>query len=86
MELPWAAPVKTNATAIPKIGKNVMIGAGAKILGNIKIGDSARIASGSVVLKDVDVQLHSRGRSGKTRRRAVLRKPGCGNEPDFGRK
>ncbi len=37
----------------PKIGKNVMIGAGAKILGNIKIGDSARIASGSVVLKDV---------------------------------
>ena len=37
----------------PKIGKNVMIGAGAKILGNIKVGDSARIASGSVVLKDV---------------------------------
>ena len=37
----------------PKIGKNVLIGAGAKILGNIKIGDSARIAAGSVVLKDV---------------------------------
>jgi len=37
----------------PKIGENVMIGAGAKILGNIKVGDGARIASGSVVLKDV---------------------------------
>ncbi|NNC37408.1 MAG: serine O-acetyltransferase [Acidimicrobiales bacterium] len=37
----------------PKIGERVMIGAGAKILGNIKIGDMARIAAGSVVLKDV---------------------------------
>lgn len=37
----------------PKIGSCVMIGAGAKILGNIKVGDCARIASGSVVLKDV---------------------------------
>jgi serine O-acetyltransferase len=37
----------------PKIGANVMIGAGAKVLGNIKVGDCCRIASGSVVLKDV---------------------------------
>lgn len=37
----------------PKIGSGVMIGAGAKILGNISIGDCARIAAGSVVLKDV---------------------------------
>jgi serine O-acetyltransferase len=37
----------------PKIGANVMIGAGAKVLGNIKVGDCSRIASGSVVLKDV---------------------------------
>ncbi len=34
----------------PKIGRGVMIGAGAKILGNIEIGDQARIAAGSVVL------------------------------------
>jgi serine O-acetyltransferase len=40
----------------PKIGKRVMIGAGAKILGNINIGDMARIAAGSVVLKDVAPQ------------------------------
>ncbi len=37
----------------PKIGNNVMIGAGAKVLGNIHIGDCSRVASGSVVLKDV---------------------------------
>lgn len=37
----------------PKVGTGVMIGAGAKILGNIRIGDCARIAAGSVVLKEV---------------------------------
>ena len=37
----------------PKIGRGVMIGAGAKILGNIKVGDCARVAAGSVVLHDV---------------------------------
>jgi serine O-acetyltransferase len=37
----------------PKIGCGVMIGAGAKILGNIKVGDCARVAAGSVVLNDV---------------------------------
>ena len=37
----------------PKIGSNVLIGAGAKILGNINVGCCARVASGSVVLKDV---------------------------------
>lgn len=37
----------------PKIGSGVMIGAGATILGNISVGDCARIAAGSVVLKDV---------------------------------
>ncbi len=37
----------------PKVGRCVMIGAGSKILGNITVGDCARIAAGSVVLKDV---------------------------------
>ncbi|MDO1558212.1 serine O-acetyltransferase [Brevundimonas sp. 2R-24] len=37
----------------PKIGKGVLLGAGAKVLGNIRIGDHAKIASGSVVLKPV---------------------------------
>jgi len=37
----------------PKIGNNVMIGAGAKVLGNINVGNCSRIAAGSVVLQDV---------------------------------
>ncbi|WP_322518236.1 serine O-acetyltransferase [Rhodopseudomonas palustris] len=37
----------------PKIRHGVMIGAGAKILGNIEVGHCARIAAGSVVLKSV---------------------------------
>ena len=37
----------------PKIGRGVMIGAGAKVLGNIKVGEGARIGAGSVVLSDV---------------------------------
>ncbi len=37
----------------PKIGDGVLIGAGAKILGNIHVGSCSRIAAGSVVLKDV---------------------------------
>ncbi|KEJ94583.1 serine O-acetyltransferase [Pseudosulfitobacter pseudonitzschiae] len=37
----------------PKIGDGVLIGAGAKVLGNIKIGHCSRIAAGSVVLEEV---------------------------------
>jgi serine O-acetyltransferase len=37
----------------PKIGNGVLLGAGAKVLGNITIGDEARVGSGSVVLNDV---------------------------------
>ena len=37
----------------PKIGDGVLIGAGAKVLGNITIGANSRIAAGSVVLQDV---------------------------------
>ena len=37
----------------PKIGRGVLLGAGAKVLGNIVIGDYAKVASGSVVLKAV---------------------------------
>ena len=37
----------------PKIRRGVMIGAGAKVLGNIEIGACSRVAAGSVVLKPV---------------------------------
>ncbi len=37
----------------PTIGNNVIIGAGAKVLGNITIGDNTRVGAGSVVVDDV---------------------------------
>lgn len=37
----------------PTLGENVVVGAGAKVLGNITIGNDVRIGAGSVVLKDV---------------------------------
>jgi len=37
----------------PKVGRGVLIGAGSKILGNVRIGAGAKVGAGSVVLKDV---------------------------------
>lgn len=37
----------------PKIGQGVLIGAGAKVLGNISVGECCKIAAGSVVLESV---------------------------------
>ena len=42
----------------PKVRHGVMIGAGAKVIGNIEIGINSRVAAGSVVLKHVP-KLHS---------------------------
>lgn len=59
----------------PKIGDGVMIGAGAKILGNIHIGHCSRIAAGSVVLKPVPPKSTVAGVPAK-----VIGEAGC-NEP-----
>jgi serine acetyltransferase len=37
----------------PKVGNRVVIGANAVVLGNITIGDDAKIGAGAVVVKDV---------------------------------
>ena len=37
----------------PVIGKNVLIGAGAKVIGGVRIGDNVRIGAGCVVMQDV---------------------------------
>ena len=37
----------------PSLGENVVVGAGAKVLGNINISENVRIGAGSVVLRDV---------------------------------
>ncbi len=44
---------KADGDRHPKIGDGVLIGAGAKVLGNITVGYCTRIAAGSVVLEDV---------------------------------
>ena len=59
----------------PKIGRCVLIGAGAKILGNIRVGECARVASGSVVLHDVPAHTTVAGVPAK-----VVGLAGC-NEP-----
>ena len=37
----------------PTIGREAVIGAGARVLGNIRVGDNSRVGAGSVVLRDV---------------------------------
>ena len=49
----------------PKIGCGVLLGAGAKVLGNIKIGDCSRIAAGSLVLKEVPEKVTVAGIPGR---------------------
>ena len=45
----------------PTIGNNVLIGAGAKILGPVYIGDNSRIAAGSVVLQNLPANCTAAG-------------------------
>ena len=59
----------------PKIADGVLIGAGAKVLGNITIGHCSRIAAGSVVLKDVLPEMTVAGVPAK-----VVSQTGC-SEP-----
>ena len=44
---------KVDGDRHPKIGDGVLISAGAKILGNIVVGEGAKVGAGSVVLKEV---------------------------------
>ena len=59
----------------PKIADGVLIGAGAKVLGNITVGHCSRVASGSVVLKDVPPEMTVAGVPAK-----VVSQTGC-SEP-----
>lgn len=49
----------------PKIGNGVLLGAGATVLGNIKVGDCSRIAAGSLVIKPVPEKVTIAGIPGK---------------------
>jgi len=61
----------------PKIGSGVLLGAGAKILGNIKIGHGAKVAAGSVVLKDVPANKTVAGVPAKVVGSSGCSEPGC---------
>ena len=62
----------------PTIGNNVLIGAGAKILGPVYIGDNSRIAAGSVVLQKLHRRRRARQRGAHQRRKG---EPGRRPEP-----
>lgn len=63
---------KSDRDRHPKIGNGVLIGAGAKVLGNIRIGDCSRIGAGSVVLKEVPPRVTVAGVPAK-----VIGEAGC---------
>jgi serine O-acetyltransferase len=60
----------------PTIGNNVIIGAGAKVLGNITIGDNVRIGAGSVVIDNVPDGCTVVGIPGKVVQQKVLNNDG----------
>lgn len=63
---------KSDQDRHPKIGNGVLIGAGATVLGNIRIGDCSRIGAGSVVLKEVPPRVTVAGVPAK-----VIGEAGC---------
>lgn len=56
----------------PTIGNSVIVGAGAKVLGNITLGDNVRIGAGSVVIEDVPEYSTVVGVPGRIVHRAVV--------------
>src|SRR5574344_1107379 len=60
----------------PTLGNNVIIGAGAKVLGNITVGDYVRVGAGSVVIEDVPEYSTVVGIPGRIVHRAVVDKQG----------
>jgi len=64
----------------PTLGDNVVVGAGAKILGAINIGDSSRIGANAVVVKNVPANSVVVGVPGQVVARS---KPSSGEQPDL---
>ena len=61
MRDPNGPKAKDTGKRHPTIGNNVLIGAGAKILGPVYIGDNSRIAAGSVVLQNLPANCTAAG-------------------------
>ncbi len=62
----------THGKRHPTIGNNVVIGAGAKVLGNIAIGENSRIGAGSVVIDDVPADSTVVGIPGKVVHQRIM--------------
>ncbi len=60
----------------PTLGNNVVVGAGAKILGNINIGDNVQIGANAVVIRAVPANSTVVGVPGRVARKAGLTVPG----------
>ena len=60
----------------PTIGNSVIVGAGAKVLGNINIGDGVRIGAGSVVINDVPENSTVIGVPGRIVKQKIVREDG----------
>ncbi len=59
----------------PTLGNNILIGAGAKVLGSCTIGDNCKIGAGSVVLEDVPAGCTVVGVPGRVVKRANQDRP-----------
>ena len=66
----------------PTLGNNVMIGAGAKVLGPFRIGDNAKIAAGAVVLEEIPANATAVGIPARVVRRDGVRINSCNEELD----
>src|SRR5690606_12338333 len=67
----------------PKVRRGVLIGAGAKILGNIVVGEGTRVAAGSIVLGEVPPHVTVAGIPAKPVGRVRSRMPSLSMEDSF---
>ena len=67
----------------PKIGDGVLISAGAKILGNISVGEGAKVGAGSVVLEDVPAHTTVAGVPARVVGRPASDQPALEMDHDF---
>lgn len=68
----------------PKIRRGVLIGAGAKILGNIVVGEGSKVAAGSVVLTDVPPHTTVAGVPAKVRGKPKTEAPSLDMDQELG--
>ncbi|MDY4886709.1 MAG: serine O-acetyltransferase EpsC [Eubacteriales bacterium] len=66
----------------PTLGNNVMVGAGAKVLGPFRIGDNSKIAAGAVVLSEIPSNATAVGIPARVVRRDGVRVMSCEEELD----